>query len=169
LATSVTVSTVPNGSDGLAHLPGGACAYQVARPVALDGGGDVVVVVVGGGGSLVVVVVVVGGGAVVVVVVVVGSVAVVNAGTWKASFRLGIVPISVRAEAAAAVRPPPALPGAALVSVAPVPSTRRGTNNSPRLSNEPTTRRLPPVLCVLRPPPFSGDMTSAPTRGPAQE
>ena len=32
VATSVTVSVVPKGSQGLAHLPAGASAYQVARP-----------------------------------------------------------------------------------------------------------------------------------------
>jgi len=119
-----------------------------------------VVVVVGGG----LVVVVVGGGAVVVVVVGGGAVVVDAAGTWKASFRLPMAPVSGRAEAFAAVRPPPAPPGVALVSVAPVPRTRRGTTKSPRLNSEPTSRRLPPVCCALRPPPFAGDMTPAPTR-----
>jgi hypothetical protein len=39
LATLVTVKTVPKGSVGLAHLPGGAAAYHVASPCSpLDGG-----------------------------------------------------------------------------------------------------------------------------------
>jgi len=29
---SVMVMVVPNGNQGLAHLPGGASAYQVAMP-----------------------------------------------------------------------------------------------------------------------------------------
>ena len=71
VAMSVMVSVVPNGSHGLAHLPGGASAYQVAMPLALSLGGTVVgggvgrVVVVVAGGA----VVVVGGGAAVVEVV----------------------------------------------------------------------------------------------------
>jgi hypothetical protein len=67
VALLVTVSTVPNGSVGLAHIPGAAPEYHVASPTseyAAAGGavttGAVVVVVVGGGGG--------GGGAVVVVV-----------------------------------------------------------------------------------------------------
>jgi hypothetical protein len=84
VATLVTRSTVPNDSDGLAHPPGMAEPYQVARPVADSdetgagggggggGGGGVVVVVVGGGGAAVVVVVV-GVGAEVVVVVAMGG------------------------------------------------------------------------------------------------
>jgi hypothetical protein len=73
------------------------------------------------------VVVVVAGGT---VVVVGGTVVVVVAGSWKANFRLGRLPVTGRVEASAAVRPPPAPPGAALVSVAPVPSNKRGTNNN---------------------------------------
>jgi hypothetical protein len=92
VATFVTVSTVPNTSVGLAHIPGGAAAYHVAWPcspfVATDAGATWVVVgaTAGaavaraeacstGGGAGVVVVVVVGGGvagAVTVVGVVVG-------------------------------------------------------------------------------------------------
>jgi hypothetical protein len=93
VASLTTVSTVPNGSVGLAHIPGAASEYHVASPswsfatgagtgaggavvvvvVARGGGGSVVVVVGGGGGSDVVVagatvVVVVGAGAVVVAV-----------------------------------------------------------------------------------------------------
>jgi hypothetical protein len=36
LATFVTVKTVPKGSVGLAHLPGGAAAYHVACPCSLS-------------------------------------------------------------------------------------------------------------------------------------
>ena len=35
VATFVTVKTVPNGSVGLAHIPGGAAAYHVAWPRSL--------------------------------------------------------------------------------------------------------------------------------------
>ncbi len=79
VASLTTVSTVPNGSVGLAHIPDGASAYHVASPSSLfvGAGGAVVVVVVGGGGGAVVVVVGGGGGA---VVVVVGGAVVVVAG-----------------------------------------------------------------------------------------
>jgi hypothetical protein len=123
--------------------------------------GAVVVVVVVGAGAAVVVVVGAGAAAVVVVGAGGGSVVVV-AGTLKASFRFPMASVSGRVEALAAARPPPAPPGAALVSVVPVPSTRRGTPNSPKLSNEPTSRRLPPACCSLSPPPFARDMTPGP-------
>jgi hypothetical protein len=98
VAAFVTVSTVPKGSVGLAHMPAGAAAYHVAWPcsplvgattgvwvagvtvgaaaaraeTSSTGGGAVVVVVVvgnGGGGAAVVGVVVVAVGVVDVVVV----------------------------------------------------------------------------------------------------
>jgi hypothetical protein len=58
VTTFVTVNTVPNGSDGLAHFPGGAALYHVAcprspAPVAMGGAargatlGAAVVVVTG--------------------------------------------------------------------------------------------------------------------------
>jgi hypothetical protein len=95
VATVVTVSTVPNGSVGLAHIPGGASAYHVACPCSVfvaagtTGGGGVVagVAVVSGvsvtraeassttgddAGAVVVVVMVVGVGGATVVGVVVG-------------------------------------------------------------------------------------------------
>ena len=80
VALLTTVSTVPNGSVGLAHIPEGASEYHVASPTSLfvAAGGAVVVVVGGGGGA--VVVVVVGGGGGSVVVVVGGTVVVVAAG-----------------------------------------------------------------------------------------
>ena len=69
VALLTTVSSVPNGSVGLAHIPEGASEYHVASPSSLfAAAGGAVVVVVGGGSGAVVVVVVGGGGAVVVVV-----------------------------------------------------------------------------------------------------
>jgi len=167
---SLTVRVTPLGSHGLAHVPAGASAYQVAIPVAELVGAVVVLVVGAGEGGLV-------GGlgasataatAVVEVVVAGATVVATGAGSSKANLRFGIASASGRVEAGAAARPPPATPGAALGSDAPVPRSRRGTPKSPRLSNEPTRRRLPPVLCALRPPPFSGDITPAPARGPAE-
>jgi hypothetical protein len=88
VALFTTVSTVPNGNVGLAHMPAGAAAYHVASPtsllVAVGRAGGAVVVVVGGK-----VVVVTGNGTVVVVtgaavVVVTGGavVDVVEPGAW---------------------------------------------------------------------------------------
>jgi hypothetical protein len=81
VASLVTVSTVPNGRVGLAHMPGAAPEYHVASPTSEAAGagavatiGSVVVVVGGGGGAVVVVVV---GGT---VVVVVGGTVVVGGG-----------------------------------------------------------------------------------------
>jgi hypothetical protein len=55
VASLRTVSTVPNGSVVLAHMPSGASEYQVASPFSLSvstrTGVVVVVVVVGGGGG----------------------------------------------------------------------------------------------------------------------
>jgi hypothetical protein len=68
---STTVSSVPNGSHGLAHPSAGASGYQVATPVDVSGVGvtrAVVVVVVGVTGAVVVVVVGATSAAVVVVV-----------------------------------------------------------------------------------------------------
>jgi hypothetical protein len=83
VALLVTVSAVPNGSVGLAHMPGAAPEYHVASPTseAAGAGGDAttgsaVVVVGGGSGGGAVVVVVVGG----TVVVVVGGTVVVGGG-----------------------------------------------------------------------------------------
>jgi hypothetical protein len=88
-ATLVTVKTVPNGRVGLAHIPAGAAAYQVAWPcspsVATTGATDDVAGVTAAtgvaraetwstgvaGGTVVVVVVGAGGGGTVVGVVVV--------------------------------------------------------------------------------------------------
>jgi hypothetical protein len=95
VALFTTVSTVPNGSVGLAQYPAGAAAYHVASPRSLfvassrRGGAVVVVVVVGGGGGGCVVVVGGGGGGCVVVVVgaavvvvVAGTVVDVVVGAW---------------------------------------------------------------------------------------
>jgi hypothetical protein len=89
VATLVTVSTVPNGRVGLAHIPAGAAAYHVAWPRSesdettgasgVVAGGTVATAVAragacwrGGEAAAVVVVVVAAGGGVTVVVVVVG-------------------------------------------------------------------------------------------------
>jgi hypothetical protein len=56
VASLVTVTTVPNGSVGLAQRPGGAAAYQVACPCSELVEGAVAVTTTGAGGAVVVVV-----------------------------------------------------------------------------------------------------------------
>jgi hypothetical protein len=93
VAALTTVSTVPKGNVGLAHMPDGAAEYHVASPDSwfVGGGGAAVVVVVGGGGGAGGAVVVVVGGTVVgvvdsvgaaAVVVVAGGAVVVVVGAW---------------------------------------------------------------------------------------
>jgi hypothetical protein len=100
VASLVTVSTVPKGRVGLAHVPSAASGYQVASPASrfvgaggAGGAAGAVVVVVGvGGGSggaaetaCAAWVVVVGGVVVVVVDGAGGVVVVVGCGAWYAA------------------------------------------------------------------------------------
>jgi hypothetical protein len=176
-----TVTTVPKGSVGLAHVPDGAAEYQVASPTSLFAattrGGAVVVVVVGGGAVVVVVVVVVGGGvgggggtvvgvtaggdgvvvdgagAVVVVVVVV-------AGAWYATrcdarfTPSGLVAPRTDSACLGTSRAVASDRDACAVAFC---NNRRGApNNTPQMIAA-TPRRLPPVLWFRRAPPFFGD------------
>jgi len=165
VASFVTVSSVPNGSVGLAQYPDGASEYQVAWPVSRSRGGAVVVVV--GGGAVVVVttcgakVVVVVGGAGAVVVVVGGAVVVV-VGAWYATRFDGnftppgpdgvfsAPPWGVWARGSAAE----AACDAVAVALC---NSRRGAPKSVPQMTAATPRRLPPVLWFRRAPPFSGD------------
>jgi hypothetical protein len=164
-----TVSTVPNGSVGLAQYPAGAAEYHVASPpslfvVAGGGGGAVVVVVVGGGGCVVVVVggsvvVVVGG---VVVVVVAGAVVDVVVGAWYATrFDDRFTP-SARADGCTTLffSLSCALLAAAddrdVCADALCNSKRGAPNKMPQITAA-MPRRLPPVLWFRRAPPFSWD------------
>ena len=88
VAVLVTVSSVPKGKVGLAHMPSRASGYHVASPASLlvgaGGAGGAVVVVVGGRGGAVTTEcaasVVVVGGTVVVVVDGTGGTVVVDCG-----------------------------------------------------------------------------------------
>ena len=158
VASLTTVSSVPNGSVGLAQYPAGAAAYHVASPTSLCAGAGLVVVVVGG------VVVVVAGGAVVVVVggavvVVVGGVVVVvvDPGAWYATRCDGRFTVSGRAAGCAAFWCAPYTTDVAAAGGALLCNSRRGApNNAPQMTAA-TPRRLPPVLWFRRAPPFSGD------------
>jgi len=179
VALLTTVSTVPKGKVGLAHIPDGASEYQVASPASefVGAGGAVVVVVVGGGGA--VVVVVVGGGAVVVVVVgagaavvvvVVGAgaaVVVVVAGAWYATrCDRRFTPPRRDAECTTDVCAPCTVPAVVTDRDAALTfNNRRGATKSAPQMIAATPRRLPLVLWFRRAPPFSGTQcTRADTR-----
>ena len=165
--------------------------YQVAVPVSLEvaattatGGAVVVVVVVGGGAAVVVVTgrteatgayagLVVGAGAVVVVKagadvvgVVVGAVAggvVVGVPRYLTSCQLGVdTRDATEAEVMAWVR---VARDATVARTGPARSKRSGANSIAPTRSTTTSARLPPVLCVLRAPPFSGDIAPMPTHG----
>jgi hypothetical protein len=181
VALLTTVSTVPKGKVGLAHIPDGASEYQVASPASEfvgAGGGAVVVVVVvgggGGGGAVVVVVVgggavvvVVGGGAVVVVVVAGGAVVVVVAGAWYATrCDRRFTPSRRDAGCTTDVCAPCTVPAVVTDRDAALTfNNRRGATNSAPQMIAATPRRLPLVLWFRRAPPFSGTQcTRADTR-----
>jgi hypothetical protein len=160
--TFVTVTTVPKGSVGLAHLPGGAAAYHVAWPrslfpVVVGRGaltdvtfGVTVVVVTGGeacttaGVSLGVVVGAVEGAT---VGGVTGAVVVVVALAAAASYliiRVGsttLYNVEARRAPCAATRFPPVATRAACAD--PCCSKRRGATNTPPQRTAATPRRLP--------------------------
>ncbi len=177
VASFTTRSSVPKGSHGLAQSPGGAAAYQVASPdadwVSAGAGGAVVVVVVAGGA-----VVVVGGGAVVVVVVAGGAVVVVVAGgavvvvvvatgDEKRTSDQPVVGPAGRPRPAATLRVAGVWPVTREACAGPL-NKRRGTNSSAPLKSTANSARLPPMLSVLRAPPFSGTRTRVgqrPARG----
>lgn len=169
VALFTTVSTVPNGSVGLAQYPAGAAEYHVASPPSLfvatcGGGGAVVVVVVGGGGGCVVVVggsvVVVVGGAVVVVVA--GAVVDVVVGAWYATrFDCRFTPsacadgcttffFSLSCALLAAADDRDACADALC-------NRKRGAPNKMPQMTAAMPRRLPPVLWFRRAPPFIWD------------
>jgi len=176
-----TVTTVPKGSVGLAHIPDGASAYHVASPTSefCGAGGAVVVVVVGGGGGggAVVVVVVVGGGAGAVVVVVAGgavvvvvaggAVVVVVAGAWYATrCERRFTPSRCDAGCTTNECAPCTVPAVATDrGAAELFNNRRGATKSAPQIIAATPRRLPLVLWFRRAPPFSGTQrTRADTR-----
>jgi len=182
VALLTTVSTVPKGKVGLAHIPDGASEYQVASPAsefvvagrAGGGGGAVVVVVVGGGGGAVVVVVV-GGGAVVVVVAGAGAavvvageaVVVVVAGAWYATrCDRRFTPSRRDARCTTDVCAPCTEPAAVTDRDAALTfNNRRGATKSAPQMIAATPRRLPLVLWFRRAPPFSATQcTRADTR-----
>ena len=159
--------------------------YQVAVPVSLEvaattatGGA---VVVVGGGAAVVVVtgrteatgayaglvvsagaVVVVAAGAVVVVVAVAGGV-VVGVPRYLTSCQLGVdTRDATEAEVTAWVR---VARDATVARTGPARSKRSGATSIAPTRSTTTSARLPPVLCVLRAPPFSGDIAPMPTHG----
>ena len=169
VALLTTVISVPKGSVGLAHIPDGASAYQVASPTSefVGAGGAVVVVVVGGGGGAVVVVVGGGGGGDVVVVVGAGAVVVVVAGAWYATrCDRRFTPSRCDAACTADACAPCTVRAAATDCGAVVPfNNRRGAKNSAPQMTAATPRRLPLVLWFRRAPPFSGTQrTRADTR-----
>lgn len=179
MALLTTVINVPKGSVGLAHIPDGASAYQVASPTSefVGAGGVVVVVVVGGGGGGAVVVVVGGGGGgdvvvvvgagVVVVVVAGGAVVVVVVGAWYATrCDRRFTPSRCDAACTADACAPWTMRAAATDCGAVVPfNNRRGAKNSAPQMTAATPRRLPLVLWFRRAPPFSGTQrTRADTR-----
>jgi hypothetical protein len=181
VALLITVSTVPKGKLGLAHIPDGASEYQVASPasefVVAGGAGGAVVVVVGGGGGAVVVVVVGGGGGAVVVVVVGGgavvvvvgggAVVVVVAGAWYATrCDRRFTPSGRDARCTTDVCAPCTVPAAVTDRDAALTfNNRRGATKSAPQMIAATPRRLPLVLWFRRAPPFSATQcTRADTR-----
>jgi len=180
VALLTTVSTVPKGKVGLAHIPDGASEYQVASPASefvVAGGAVVVVVGGGGGGGGAVVVVVVGGGAVVVVVVgagaavvvvaAAGAVVVVVAGAWYATrCDRRFTPPRRDAECTTDVCAPCTVPAVVTDRDAALTfNNRRGATKSAPQMIAATPRRLPLVLWFRRAPPFSGTQcTRADTR-----
>jgi hypothetical protein len=169
VALFTTVSTVPNGSVGLAQYPAGAAEYHVASPPSLfvaagGGGGAVVVVVVGGGGGCVVgggggsVVVVVGGA----VVVVAGAVVDVVGGAWYATRFDGRFTPSACADGCTTFffSLSCALLAAADdrdVCADALCNSKRGAPNKRPQMTAAMPRRLPPVLWFRRAPPFIWD------------
>jgi hypothetical protein len=178
----VTVSTVPKGSVGLAHIPGAASEYHVASPaswlVATGAGGAVVVVVGGGGGgadttgATVVVVVGTGAGAGGAVVAVGGAVVDVVCGAWyTARCEDRFTPPTRDAEYTAllwARNAANAVAGPRDACAVPLCSKRKGKPNDAPHRIAATPRRLPRVLCFRRAPPFSGDSAPAPTQEAAR-
>ena len=175
VALFTTVSTVPNGSVGLAHIPGGAAEYHVASPPSLFVGrrraaarsssssvAAAAVVAASSSWSSV-------GGA---VVVVVGAARRRRGRRRRGRRRRGrrLVRDEVRRQvhavemrrrvhgASRAVRARRA-PRPETATRAPIAfcNKRRGApNNAPQMTAA-TPRRLPPVLWFRRAPPFSGD------------
>ena len=182
VASSVTVSTVPKGNVGLAHMPGAASEYHVASPTSwlgATGGGGAVVVVVGGGGggadttgTTVVVVVGTEAGAGGAAVCVVGAAVVdVVCGAWYAArcedrftpSRCDAGDTTLWARNAAGT-----VAGARDACAVPLCSKRKGKPNDAPHRIAATPRRLPRVLCFRRAPPFSGDSAPAPTQEAAR-